>query len=160
MTWQHCWSVHWYPKVQSASVLGSAQPLSYCWEVWGAVLSLGHLALIYSRHLKPFMITLLGTEMVVLQWGWHIFPRESDRQPETAVAPTCLSQRDNTGQSFLAGIYQDKDWIVLHISTCSLCIYQSDSQTFSCDLGMRKIMAVSGIPSETVNDKCLCQHSA
>lgn len=64
------------------------------------------------------MITLLGREMEVLQYD--TYSQESlagsPSKPETTVAPTCLSQRDHTGQGFLAGIYQDKDLIVPHIS--------------------------------------------
>lgn len=40
-------------------------------------------------------------------------------QTETAVAPTCLSQRDNTCQGFLTGTRRDTDWIVFDISMCS-----------------------------------------
>lgn len=68
------------------------------------------------------MMTLLQREMGILQS--NTYSQESlagsPFQLETAVPPTCFSQSDDTCQGFLAGVYQDKDWIVSDSSVFAL----------------------------------------
>lgn len=164
MTWQYYWGVHWYPKVQSASVLKQwsgpfiqLRSLGSRAEPWPSGTDL-----LSSSQTFPWLLYWQG------KWGCYNMTHIPKRAWQAALSsqrlqwPPPVSLRGKIQvRVFLQGYNRIKTGLFF-IFLCVHCahIHKSNSQTFSCDLGLRKIMAVPDTSSETVNDKCPCQPSA